>query len=123
MSAFLLGIVLSILPGLITGWIGWSAMGSLMHRSSYCRHPISDPMVTAAPIRTVAERVRPKRPAVASATDLRQLAVLQAPQPARPQVVMLPMFMPLTASLQTLPQWPSHEPITLDVTMLESGNN
>jgi hypothetical protein len=125
MTAFLLGVVLSSVPGLITGWIGWSALGALMHRDNYCRHhPILEQMGAEASVPAVAERVRLERPAVANVTHLSQVEIPQVPELARPQVVVMPVFMPLTGPpLQALPQWPPQTSIALKIPELESSSS
>lgn len=91
-----------------------------MHRNSHCRHPVPEPIIAPASISTVAERVRSERPAVANGTELPRLALPQVPHPARPQVVVMSVFMQLTAPLQALPQWPPQVPIALQIPELEA---
>jgi hypothetical protein len=112
MTTFLSGVMLSITPGLITGWIGWSVVGGLMNRYSYCRHPTSTPMVAAASIPAAAERLRTESPVVVN--------TIRAERSAIPQVIVMPVLMPSTAPLQALPQWPPHPPIVLQAPELES---
>jgi hypothetical protein len=64
MTAFLAGVMLSILPGLITGWIVWGLVGASMAANSHCRHPHSIPTAITPPAVHVvaAERVMPAPP-------------------------------------------------------------
>jgi hypothetical protein len=111
MAEFLLGVVLSITPGLITGWIIWSIIGGLMNHYSYCRHPASEQITVAASIPAIVQRVHTEPSAVFSATH--------AAQPAIPHVVVTPVLMPLGAPLQALPQWPGRSPIIFEAPELE----
>lgn len=113
MTTFLLGNVLSIVPGLIMGWIGWSVVGGLMRHYSYCRHPASAQIVASASISASAERVRTEPPLIVKTT--------QVERPSIPQIIVMPVLMPPIAPLDVLPQYQPAAPIVLEIPELASG--
>jgi hypothetical protein len=40
MSVFMAGFLVTMVPGLITGWVVGGIVGWVMRRDSYCRHPV-----------------------------------------------------------------------------------
>jgi len=101
MTTFLAGVVLALVPGLITGSICWSVVGAFMNRYR-CRHLVSAPTGATASISAVTERLRTDTPIILSAT--------RVDRPAIPQVIVLPVLMPPATPQQALPQWSPRVP-------------
>lgn len=55
MSVFMAGVVVALVPGLVTGWVLAGLLGWAMRRDSYCRHRVPAPVMVAV----VGERVAP----------------------------------------------------------------
>jgi hypothetical protein len=45
MSVFMAGVVVMLVPGLITGWVLAGVMGWVMRRHDYCRHRVPAPVM------------------------------------------------------------------------------
>ncbi len=59
MAEFFIGMVLTMLPGMITGYLLFIPVGVLMRRDDYCRHPqrASTAVPAPSPVPAVAQRV------------------------------------------------------------------
>ncbi|MGB6165770.1 MAG: hypothetical protein WCF33_05305 [Pseudonocardiaceae bacterium] len=55
MSVFMAGVVVMLVPGLVTGWVLAGVLGWVMRRHDYCRHRVPAPVM----VRVVGERVSP----------------------------------------------------------------
>lgn len=77
MLGFMIGAMLAIVPGLITGWLLFTLVGWLMKRDDYTRHRYEPaPALAPAPVRVTADRVPAPAPVVVN------VVIPGLPQPA-----------------------------------------
>lgn len=80
MSVFLAGFLVTLIPGLITGWVLAGLMGWAMRRDDYCRHRVPAPVMA----RGIGERVSPPvAPIVVTVRVLPETALPEGWSPAR----------------------------------------
>lgn len=54
-STVMVGVLVALVPGLVTGWVLGGLAGWVMRRDDYCRHPAPPPVPAVVPV--VGERL------------------------------------------------------------------
>ena len=59
MAVFLAGVLVTLVPGLVTGWVVGGLVGWVMRRDDCCRHPRPGPVMVPLVPSVIAVCVRP----------------------------------------------------------------